>query len=521
MSRALAGWAAADHAPRAPVRLLAVLLGVGCAPAPEPEPAPPPPAEAVAPILVVLAAPQVDPSLRWGPELGGTLVAHLEAGLADLPGVVPEVAGSPRMPGLDGPLWPDAALVTVAPTVGPSPLGVAFRLEVCPDGRPCSTHVASAPREDPAPALAALLGEAAVALDRPPPGGARAAWARPPSADAYATLLEGRAAAVYYGFLPTPDAPVDDVRRDPIRRAVLVDPKMPIASWILGRRELDGGRPKLAVAALDRAAAARPGSVALLAAAAAAADRTARARAAAERWDEVAERAPGDVRFVLPRFESALARADVDAAASVLDGLPARYRDAGPAVAAQVALREARGEPVDEALLRRWQAASPIDPEPVRRRIAALVQAGRYEDALGLLPDLERRGASAAELRVALLVAVGRPTEAADAADAGGQPAVAREIRAAAAVDPAQRAALLAELPRPLPRAEALIASGEPDAALLALTDPALRPHDPRVWRARAQALRALGRDDEADRAEERANDADPLGVVRGLDGED
>lgn len=502
--------------------LVAVVASVAAcgeeAPLREPPVAPDDPAPP--PILVSISLPAPAPAVRWHEELGGTLVAHLEIGLADLPGVIAEVSGTPRAPGFDGPIWPDASLVTVRPSIAPAGDEVRFEVEVCHFSAPCSNHSATSTREAPAAAIAELLGALAEDLGRAPAPGAARAWARPPSRDSYAVLLEGRAAGVFYGIMPTADAPEGDPRRDPIRRAVLVDPKMPVAGWILGRRELERGRLGVARSVLDRGLLARPTSVALIVASARAEERYGSSRGAQERWVELVERAPDDLRFVLPRFDAALSWSDFDSAQAILEQVPPRYAGVALVLAARVALLEARGEVADDALLARWQAASPADTDPVRRRIAARVRAGRYAEALELVPELERRGLvdEVLDLQIALRVAVGDREGAAEVAASGGRPEVGRALRAALAATPAERVTALADVGSPVLLAEALLASGDPTGALQSVDQAlSLRPHDPRALHVRGTALVALGRSNEASRAFEAAESADPLGVVRGL----
>lgn len=444
-------------------------------------------------------------------EWSGLLTASLELGLGDLEGVVPQVQGLPRSPGLELAVLSSAQVWTLAVSAELQPERTRLEGVLCVQDGPCVFPRATEPTL-PA-AVAALLEEVSLQMVRRRSRQAAVDWAEPQSADPYAVLLAGRAAAVYYGLLPAPaDDAVGDKRRDPIARALLVDPRMPVARWVAGRRALARGEAAAAQEHLGVAAARRPSSAVL------AADE-AEAWRALERWEEVGQslaqvrdRAGEDLRFALPRARAALALGLPAEAQERLAPLDSEARLDARLAALRVAAAEALGlgDPYDLAL-EDWELADPRAAEPTRRRAMLRVRRGHYEEALRYAAALGARGQAeeAAALELALLVALRRWEEAADRAGALGLQPLDRRLRAREAPGPEALAALLQDDPDPyarVARGEALLALGQPDGAL-ALADAALvgAAWLPEALTLRAQALLALGRTRDAAQAQARA----------------
>jgi tetratricopeptide (TPR) repeat protein len=384
------------------------------------------------PSLVAIAQLVDVPATRFSPEVAGSLLAHLEAGLGDLEGVIPDVAGVPRAPGFEGrPLF-DTELWTLQPSLRVDGAAWLAEIELCGETGSCFSFRAPLDREDPAPGLGDLLHQISDAMGRPPVPGTASAWRSPPSRDTYATLLEGRGAAVYYGLLEPPSAPEGDPRRDPIQRAVLVDPQMAVAGWVLGRRELERERPRIARLVMERAAGRRPQSVVLTAAIARAAEAEGHLREAERRWKEIDAREPGALRFALARARLAVIAGRLQDAEELLDTLPERYQRSSPVLAIRAELLDRRGAAVLDDLLLAWQEASLVDPEPVRRRIMARVKERLYDDALTLTPLLATRGdaAEADRLDLALYLAKRDFDGALPAARRVAPPEVLRRVEA-------------------------------------------------------------------------------------------
>ncbi|TNE90523.1 MAG: hypothetical protein EP330_07910 [Deltaproteobacteria bacterium] len=422
------------------IPLLAALLA-GCGPAPSEEL----PASAEAAVVeravlhvadVHLLLPNV-PEGRWGQERAGLVSALIELGLADIEGVVPRIAGLAPSPGLRQVVTADAERWEASVSVSLDPWEVG--LTVCEQDGPCELHrsEAGSPTE-PSPAVAEVLDQTAAQLLRRPDPEARETWAAPVSDDPYATLLAGRGAAAFYGLGPVvKQTAVGDAKRDPITRAVRVDPGMAVASWLLARREYDRDLPFAARGLVVRGFLSRPSPVfsADEGACFALEDKASSARRV---WDGLSARAPSDLRFLAPTASARLAAGALDETASLLADWPdAVLRH--PAIAElRVALAEARGE-LDgyDDLLAIWQAADPTDPEPVRRRVQIRVRAEAYDEALPLTDELARRGAEAEsrDLATALLAALGRWSEAAASAETAGKSTLAARLRARGALE--------------------------------------------------------------------------------------
>lgn len=421
------------------------------------------------------------------PEQAGLVLALVEASLADLPGVVPRIEGVPAAPGLEHALDRGEPRWRLSMRVDPGPIVGARLCE--PDGR-CQTRVVSAGADGLERTAADLSTWLASGLGR----GAWAqpdVWARPQSQDRYAAFVAGRAAAAWYGLLPLPPVAVrGDPQRDPIARAIHLDPTMSIAQWISGR-SAPSGKPRQK--ALLTAASLRPESAAFAAGAA-------RARTEADpavgrgAWVELLASTDDDPRFVIP---SGLAALDAGWTREAEQVARLARRTWGPRLdvtTLEIALATAEGEEADDDVLADWQAAAPHDPEPVRRRLDARVARGALDEALELAKQLAARGAreEAAAIVVALVSATGDGSRAPTASAARADHALERRLDG--------RAPTLPDLQDRLKRAEALLGESRQAAAelarlqhLWATADCAARGCDNQLRRDLIDATRMLG----------------------------
>ena len=163
-----------------------------------------------------------------------------------------------------------------------------------------STTTAHCRREDPWSAIGELLSGAARTLGMEPTEEQIATWSKAGSRDNYAELLTGRAAAMYYGILPIPD-PLPTDNAHPALRAVLVDPKQPLAQWTWARWQasapVDAGH---APEALARASLLRPSSPLFPSERAWLLSSSGHAEEALLIWQDLVEHAPNDPRFLEP-----------------------------------------------------------------------------------------------------------------------------------------------------------------------------------------------------------------------------
>ncbi|MSQ03843.1 MAG: hypothetical protein EXR71_18475 [Myxococcales bacterium] len=495
---------------------LALLLPVGCngnAGGPVPDP------------TVATAAPIVLTDVRLPPlqlgqrfardaEFRGLITVAIELGLADIPGVVPLVAGDGLPVAFRGERAPAARQVDARLSASGRPDSLELELELCVAGGECASTVATATSKAPWAAVGALLEGAAAALDVPIDDATRAAWTRPGSKDDYAELITGRAGAQFLGILP-PTLTPGDRKADPVRRALVLDPEQPLAQWIHARWEIattvDGGK---AAVALTRAQLSRPTSPLLAADQAALLSLTGHVGEALLAWETLAATAPGDPRWILPLARARLAAGQGQGAVAALEALPTAFTW-DPAVAAlRVAATEAAGDAEAlDPLLARWQAVASHTPEPVRRRIDLRVKWGAYADAETLMGALRERdpGPPTDALEVALLLTMRRFEDAAGLAPV----AVASRIRARARLETAPGV-----VPEMLDADDARRPAVEAEAALwlkdgataLAAADRAVAgaPDRAEPYALRARALEALGRGNDASAAWVRAWDLDP-----------
>ncbi len=429
----------------------------------------------------------------------------MEAAIADMPRFLPRVDGAPSRPAFV-PRADDPPPIRADLDVHLDRDALELELRLCAPGRPCTAHIARGHRLHPeriahqlASAVAAELG--APPPREPPPGQA--------SADDYAVLLLGRAAATTFGLLPLP-ANGDE---DPVARALRVDQAMSIAHTLAARTASES------VPSLPPSP--RPSDLA---------DRAAALDQAAERawlgspgpepaatwaaWRAYDERAPADPRFAVARALAAARAGDREAALAALGQAPLAARSS-PAtrIALEVALIEAGGGH-DEEKLAAWQELAPLDPAPVRRRLAAALADGRHHDALALTEPLAAAGATEEALRMTLALAthLGDRERAAVAALALGRDELARRLQAAA--HPAADA-LLAGATSPelrLYRAERMLKEAAPRAALEEVGQLlAEHPWWPEAHDVERRAHLALGDRRRADAAAARVLQIDPL----------
>lgn len=468
------------------------------------------------PVLTEVRLPllQVEAPFRFDTEFRGLATLALEMGLADLPGVVPRLPGDLAAPSTL--FLPGAARrqVDARFVARGGPDALELELELCIPGDGCASTTATATRERPWDALATLLEGAAATLALPVDPAVAAAWRTPGSKDPYAELLTGRAAATLLGLLPPPDLP-GDKKQDPVRRAVFLDPNQPLAQWTLARWELastpDGG---LAIPALTRALLNRPGSPVLAADLATAHQLTGRPDQALLVWEEVGRTHADDPRFLEPTAATLLAVDRAREARELLDRLPAEFGwDPGVAELRVAVVEAEEGTAALDPLLARWQQTDSRAVEPVRRRVDLRVRGERYPEALELLPALHTRapGPQTDALEVALLVAVGRPLDA--AALAPDEVGARLRARAGREADPGAAAEGLpdGDLDALLARADAALWRTVPGEALAA-AEAALSaaPTRAEAWAAKARALDALGDATGAADAYQRAWELDP-----------
>jgi hypothetical protein len=363
------------------------------------------------------------PEVARADDRAGLVIALLELGLADLPGVVPEVVGAPLSPGLNWALRPASAYdleVTVVLQEGLTVTG-----SLCPSGvgAECVTLQGQSPgQDDPTPAVAALLQGVADHLERQASPDARAAWLERGTRDDYAARMAGRSAATFYG-LRAPSGTPGDKRSDPVARAFYLDPGMPVAAWMAARTSTE----RHPVAA-RRASVSRPSSVLLLADLAWSLEHP---RVATPVIDALHQRAPLDRRFSVAVAAHRLAMGRLEEASAVLDGL-GRGSGRDPQVARmRVAIADAAGPQVALELLEAWAKADPSDPEPVRRLLHRAVAVHDYREARGYLPELRSRGGVGVdELDLALWFALGQADRAAEVAERTGDATLAHRLRA-------------------------------------------------------------------------------------------
>jgi len=456
---------------------------------------------------------------RYDREVAGTVIALYETGLTDLAGVVPHYDRHGPPPGVDRWLTGESKHWTARFSFAYDRDTLQVVLRLCPAGGACKGASASGPREAPEGAITELLVWTAGQMNTPVPAGMVENWSKPLSPDPYAVLVLGRAVASWYGMVDAVNPEErGDPGKDPLARVVLIDPSLSMAHYILARRALDTGRHAVAASAFERARKSSPERFVFEVASAAAAGAAGQWSEARKLWDDLDARWPDDSRFVVPRLEAYLATDMTKEAQSLIDELPDRF-DRDPEVARlRVAIADKLGPGNDyELLVAAWETAAEYDPEPVRRHIALRLRDGRLEEAFELLAKLEARGAAteAKQMMIALGAGIGRFEEAAKQAALVGSDSLAERLRLRAALekDPHQAPPSLLRIP-------------DLDARLLAAKLRAVREPDQALAEVRAilrdnrflaeaialeiNILEKLGRSDEAVRARERLQFADP-----------
>lgn len=468
---------------------------------------------------VAITPPRFDRLRRGDAELAGLVTALAEHNLSELANVVPWVRGATISPGLARTVTRQRELWRLSFDLRGKARDLELRMDLCDPAGSCRAAEARGPRDSAPAAVAALLGAVAHATGRVVITGTSTTWSSPESADPYAVLLAGRAAATWYGLLPpVPPEARGDRRKDPVERAIAVDPRMPIASWISGRRALADHKPRTAYVAFTRAASLRPNSVPFHADRAAALDLTGDRDAALDAWDQVLERSPCDLRFGVAHARAALEAQDPDRAARILDSLPDRFDEDAAVVEVRVAIDAVTGGLAAEVLLERWQRVAPLDPEPVRRRISARIGRGALAEARSLVPELRARGAAAEArgLEVSLAIAARDYAAARLAMREGGMDESLRRLDARAALErnPAALVPGLAAATDPVAivaRGGAKLARGQAEEALAeAHRAREVEPWMPEALALERDALARLGRIPEATEADLALHAADP-----------
>lgn len=473
------------------------------------------------PAVVTLEPARPDPAIARGTELSGLVTGLLELGLADIDGLIPQVQGAAVSPGLAGAMREDVERWTLRVAMVEQQGALVLDGQLCTAGGDCTAVSSRAgTRVEPTPGVAELVEAISARMGRGDEAGSLADRQEPQSGDPYAVLLAGRSAATWYGLLPaTPDSFLGNKRRDPVARALLVDPDTALGNWVAGRRAMTLEQPDQARARFAQASFARPSSTLLRADEAVALGALGQREAAWYAWKTVLARRPADPRFALSAARAALAADEPARAEALLAELGEPWADVPELLKVRVlaAVAQGQGASADtDALLARWAIADPSDPEPVRQRLLTRAKDGRYPEALALADELATRGAASegVDVRIALENALEQPDLAAEDADKAGYTELAALLRARAAQDPSARAAALAGLsePRALAvRAQALLEAGRSDEALTAATS-ALQasPWLPEALDVRARALEAGGKESEAAATHQRLCEADP-----------
>ena len=481
---------------------------------PTPEPASAPTRQA--PQLTELRLPilKVEQPFRWDAEFRGLATAAMELGLYDLPGVVPHISAQVPSPSDDA-LKMATRVVDARFFARGTPEKLELELELCVAGGLCESTLAEATREAPWPAFGALLEGAAATLGVEVPEAVRLSWSKAGSRDSYAELLTGRAAALYYGILPLPD-PLPAGKAHPVFRAVLVDPRQPIAQWTWARWQMgtlpDAGK---ASESLGRAMLERPDSPLFAAQRAWLAGRAGHREEALLDWQEILGNHKDDPRFLEPTARALFATGRADDARSLLLRLPDAFLWIPEVAQLRVEVTEAvEGTENLDPLLEHWQRTDSMTVLPVRRRIELRVQRRDYEGARALVGVLRTRapGPATDALEVALLVALGRLDLAMGRAPE--EVAARLSLRAALQVDPgAELGEGEEDIPALLARAQAALWRNDPEAALQLLGQATCMPpctDAPERLALLARALEAQGRSTEAVEAWKQAWLLDP-----------
>lgn len=401
------------------MRRIVFMLGICSCAAPRPPPPPPLPIEdaVVDGLVQVHVSPaSVDPPRRYDEELSGLITALTELHLAGHPSVLPQVEGAPVSPGLAETDLADARQVRLTLRVTGGEDELQLDGECCPEGGDClSIRATRGTREHPDPMVVEFVEQVAHCLHVEP---ALEAPVAAQSKDAYAVLIAGRAAATFYGLLEAP--PVEkhgDKRADPFRRAVYLDPSMPLAAWMEMREALR--RDQASANQIDlRVAVQKYPQPSLLADELALMLHLGETVGASSLIDRLDAAGPSDPRFALLIVRALVATGRAAEAEEHLEALPESWADHPPVAELSVASADAlhlSADIVDERL-QRWAKLDPDHAEPVRRRARLAIADGRFDDALLRVDELAQRGevAEADALAVSLLAELGRWEEAAE-----------------------------------------------------------------------------------------------------------
>lgn len=467
-------------------------------------------------LAVEIHKPAARPEGRRASEALGHVLLFTEIFFADIPGVVPKVDGVPQYPGFSRALPPEGNPWSVQVSVSVADEDVAIELVACDPGGTCEAHRGQGTRATSNVAVAALVREVAARMGRELDLAA-GTWDQPITRDDYAVLMAGRGAAILYGFYdPVPPDQRGDARRDPIARAVFLDPRL-MGSWTVVARDTHAAQdPGRRILAWKFATDFWPQSASIKASQAAALDEEGLVEPAWAAWSVVATLAPNDLRFLIPRARAALRVGQMKEVERLLSLIPARYELDPLIVSMNVAVADAKGG-ADDALLARWQQTDPTNPEPVRRRIALAVNASEFNAALALARVLAERGAAdeAWTLTIGLANDLQQYDVAADAARRLGQGDLAIRLAGRAQTTPLARAEALSGTTHPqgrLARADALLAAGKIQDARVE-TEKLLkeRPWWPEALDLLSRTYASAGQDKPAMEYRGRVLQADPL----------
>jgi tetratricopeptide (TPR) repeat protein len=450
------------------------------------------------------------------------VVALIEAGLGDLPDVVPHVGQRGVSPGLAD--WSEQGAI---PWEGAISLrwdrdDVTITLRLCDAARRCHEEERHAPAGAPWVAVGQLLTSASRWLGRAASPDRRARWFAPQSADRYGVLMLGRSAAAWYGWAHRPPEPARrwDARADPVARATYIDPSAPLGWWLQGRHALADGDLPRAVAALERAAALDPSTRALADRAAAVAMATPEEGPAA--WGALGPLASTDPRFSLAVAVSGLLGESLEGRAARLDALPERFRTHPAALAQRAELARALGSADQVAILHSWAKVDDTTAAPLRQLIEHHLAHQRWGDARSYLDELERRSGTeeVAPLRLALAASAGDWTEARSVAEemrlprTAGALALRAELETGGTLTGASQERWDTE--GLLLRARYELSRDRPESGLNLLAVVLARdPWDPEALALRVEALDVAGRRDEAEATYKLLSWVEPGGFAR------
>ncbi|MEN0065475.1 MAG: hypothetical protein AAGA48_25245 [Myxococcota bacterium] len=477
-------------------------LWLGCGGTPEAtiaetEDAPSPTTQMPSTIEVTITPP-VPSGQRFETETVARILRTIEGTLLAVPRVVPRIGDVDLAPGIEA--SPQSALGpwSLSFAVSTSNRSIEMRLMTCAPNGGCEEDVVFAegtPESIGGLAVAKILDR----LDLTVAGASANCMSTQPSKDDYHSLIAGRGAAVVYGLLePTEVGDRDD---DPSERAIYLDPKSGLGNWMAARARFARGALDSAETAVTKAVDRCPGHLGIAADAA----RIALELDKVEDAIALLEGAKGsaDDPRLMPLWLDAWVRTDrIDDAETLGLRANATFPD-DPNVARVLAeLAKAQGHMEEyENWVQAWSDRSNGDPEPARRLIGIMARDNRWKEAWSAISVLESRGAAeeARQWKVTAGLALERYRDAAEAAD----PVTAKRIQARAALEGlAGYSVDLADDPTAeahLARAAQAVGYGENEKAL-AQAEAALRlrPYWPEALEIKAEAMRALGRNEQA-----------------------